>query len=253
MSTISGAWKFKDVLTRPTVDFNESVSFEFALHYLFGGVTYNAIGKGKSIYTARAASGATLWALNYAYDINFIDLPGSGDTPSSAEKGVYSNREDQWLNDGEGEYQIIDFGTVPQDVSAEFYEWFRKNARPVFAHIRYNGSDIANVFEGQTATLKCEGMKMDSDVVVEVAESIGGGGASAPDPILAPLSVTENGVYEASQNQLDGFSSVTVDVQPTLQEKTATENGEVLPDAGYDGLSKVTVDLPKYNLFVGVI
>lgn len=175
MSTISGAWKFKDVLTRPTVDFNESVSFEFALHYLFGGVTYNAIGKGKSIYTARAASGATLWALNYAYDINFIDLPGSGDTPSSAEKGVYSNREDQWLNDGEGEYQIIDFGTVPQDVSAEFYEWFRKNARPVFAHIRYNGGKLTDLFEGQTATLKCEGMKMDSDVVVEVAEQSGEG------------------------------------------------------------------------------
>lgn len=35
---------------------------------------------------------------------------------------------------------------------------------------------------------------------------------------------------------------------PVLQEKSVTENGEVLPDENYDGLSKVTVNVPMKTL-----
>lgn len=96
-------------------------------------------------------------------------------------------------------------------------------------------------------------------------------------PVLQSKTITENGEYMAADDSLDGYSSVTVNVQPALQslvtvtpdsaqhvidpedgfyglrrvvvnpvptqEKTATANGEVTPDSG-KFLSKVTVNVP---------
>lgn len=63
------------------------------------------------------------------------------------------------------------------------------------------------------------------------------------DPSLQEKTATENGEITPDPG-FDGLSRVVVDVpDPSLQEKTATENGEITPDPGFDGLSKVTVNV----------
>ena len=50
--------------------------------------------------------------------------------------------------------------------------------------------------------------------------------------------ITQNGTHDVTQ-----YANVNVNVQPNLQSKTATENGTVTPDSGYDGLSEVVVNV----------
>lgn len=64
------------------------------------------------------------------------------------------------------------------------------------------------------------------------------------DVTVEALNVSQNGTYTAPAGK--AYSPVNVNVSggaPVLQQKTATENGEVTPDEGYDGLSKVTVNV----------
>lgn len=72
--------------------------------------------------------------------------------------------------------------------------------------IIYDGKQIASFYAGQTATLTTKGDEVEHNIVVQAGSG--------------------SGV-----------------VKPILQEKTATENGEYLPDRGYDGFSKFTVDV----------
>ena len=44
----------------------------------------------------------------------------------------------------------------------------------------------------------------------------------------------------------DAFPEAIVNIRPILQSKTATTNGTVSADSGYDGLSQVTVNIPEW-------
>ena len=70
------------------------------------------------------------------------------------------------------------------------------------------------------------------------------------DPtLLAQKSIIANGTYNASSDNADGYSSVTVNVpsgSPTLQAKTniapSTSSQTITADSGYDGLSSVQIN-----------
>lgn len=79
----------------------------------------------------------------------------------------------------------------------------------------------------------------------------GSGGGGGTTPILINKMITENGTYNASADNADGYSRVTVDVEasPVLDTKDITENGTyTAADEGLDGFSEVTVDVPEYFL-----
>lgn len=95
------------------------------------------------------------------------------------------------------------------------------------------------------------GIKVKNTAGNELTYTLGGGGGSS----LGTKSITANGTYNASSDNLDGYSSVIVNVPtggdtPDLQTKavsfTPTETAQtqtVTPDTGKDGLSSVEVSV----------
>ena len=61
--------------------------------------------------------------------------------------------------------------------------------------------------------------------------------------VLVSKNIVQNGTYDPTDDNADGYNSVSVNVQPNLQQKTATQNGEISADSGYDGLSSVIVNV----------
>ena len=168
--TVSGVWKFKDTTTTPAD----------AYMSIFADVSF--MSNGKEYIKLERYAGSTHDDLKYWYSDAEYDLAfetGDGDS--------YLN---DWASE---EYKTISF-VGEQTVSAEFYNWLTANSTQAMASITHNGEAIATLFAGQTATLKCAGMKMAGDVVVSVAENIGGGG----DANIVPLIVGDVGTYDAN-------------------------------------------------------
>lgn len=106
-------------------------------------------------------------------------------------------------------------------------------------YITRNGTNYGVPLETSVVTIVEKGVKV--NYVLQNGEYIAGGDVA---PVVKGLTIDKNGTYNAKDSEVDGFNIVTVNVQPTLQEKSITVNGIVTPDDGFQGLSKVTVDVP---------
>jgi hypothetical protein len=168
---ISGVWKLKNFedINFPTDNISQDVDFTITCG--------SALGMDVTLYCSRYFVPSSVH--------KEIDILIESSNPDLSDYGMtYPNvtiisTVSGWRNEDFGltsDPDTLDFGTELQPVSAEFYEWLTANAVQPVATVTYNGSTIATLFGVQTATLKCSGMTMESDVVVDVAEQSGGGG-----------------------------------------------------------------------------
>ena len=106
-------------------------------------------------------------------------------------------------------------------------------------YITRNGTNYGIPLDTSVVTIIEEGTKV--NYVLQNGAYIAGGDVA---PVVGTLEATENKTYLAKDENLDGYNQVVVNVQPKLQEKSATANGAVTPDSDFQGLSKVTVNVP---------
>ena len=215
MATVSGVWKFNSTIK--AVPFNK-----YGMGANYENRQYILTEHGANIVPSTAAEGIVVYRLSLAN--TFGDWYVDGFNPTSFYEEVIlevdydSQRMGLNVDSSLLASLTVDFGIESQSVSEDFYNWLIENASKATT-ITYNGAIIANLFGGQYATLKCDGMKMESDVVVNVAKVASGGGSDEviPEGYIKPsgtLEVTENGTYNVIY-----YESVDVRISaPTVEE-----------------------------------
>ena len=134
------------------------------------------------------------------YNLETIEPPTPLIDVPNSDFNVY---RDSWSIDYGETFQVITV-TADTEVTDEFATWFSANTEEVkpIATITYNGETIANLNAGQTATLKCKGMNMATDVVVEIAENIGSGSSGGECDKLHVIEVDELPTENIDDNAL---------------------------------------------------
>lgn len=113
------------------------------------------------------------------------------------------------------------------------YNWF-------FDGILIPPSQVELTVEDNTVSIN-GGIVVDSSDTVHIYSLI-------PEPVIIPLTVSQNGTYEIPENA-DGYGPVTVEVPlPVIASITIEENGIYSAPSGVDGYSPITVDVqpPRY-------
>lgn len=186
---ISGVWKFKDYISIPDYNIIQDVNFSCSFDAPEVGIS-NCVLSCNGIY---------LYCVDHAYKIEVLydvvssvpDISGLLGVSFPYALQVY---KEFWGADGYKwviPAQTIDFGTEPQYVSVDFYNWLTENTKPIVEDIDYlikssTLLSIANSIRQKTGkTNKITPKDMSSEIL-----SISGGANNVPFTII------KNGTYD---------------------------------------------------------
>lgn len=110
-ATLSGIWKLNDKLTVPDVSLGARLD-----------ATINFFSNGQNFHYIAASKTLCLVNNSPYYGSYFTELEYDDDADSTT--ATYYHDLYGWDTD----YQIVDFGSTPQEVSQDFYRWFIQNA-----------------------------------------------------------------------------------------------------------------------------
>ena len=96
--------------------------------------------------------------------------------------------------------------------------------------------DIEHEITGNSAfKLDTKGVYMEDDITI----------STNIEPELGEKTITENGTYYASEDNLDGYDEVNVNIPKVIESKNIIQNGIYEAPEGVDGYSPVTVNVPN--------
>lgn len=116
---ISGVWKFNDVLSAPSADIEQKVHFTISSY----NSTFDGEFQAEISEVVAYSSGVLVYVLDSINPASPLELPFS-----LSVYGVEVDGSNGWNTRFDEGIKTIDFGTEPQYVSAEFYDWFSQNA-----------------------------------------------------------------------------------------------------------------------------
>lgn len=119
--------------------------------------------------------------------------------------------------------------------------------------IKYNGSVIASPEAGQTATLKCAGMTMESDVVVDVAEQSGDGTDTSATATVNDIRDGEtawvNGVKITGEVPTREASNISIDTTSSTSKVYAKADAGIYDsDVEKAVMDKVSIPAPDISV-----
>ena len=141
--TLSGVWKLNDELTISSV-ISQEINFRF-------------VGLGSTVSCTSMETKKSL--LGYSLYYNFETVP-SNFKYSIGNDIVYNGST--WVTHDRYTPNLFDFGSDPQEVSAEFYEWFAANASACMTNqlieFELNGTGVEEIYYFSVSSVEYSNM-----------------------------------------------------------------------------------------------